>query len=79
MKAFVAGATGETGRRIVRQLVDRGIPVRALVRNVETARSILPAEVELVTGDVLQRDPLEAAIADCTILFLSNIPPAMGG
>ena len=69
MKAFVAGATGETGRRIVRQLVDRGIPVRALVRNVETARSILPTEVELVTGDVLQRDQLEAAIADCTVLF----------
>lgn len=69
MKAFVAGATGETGRRIVRQLVDRGIPVRALVRNLETARSILPAEVELVSGDVLQRDQLAEAISDCTVVF----------
>jgi uncharacterized protein YbjT (DUF2867 family) len=33
MKAFVAGATGETGRRIVKELVKRNIPVRAMVRN----------------------------------------------
>ncbi|MGL5196859.1 MAG: SDR family NAD(P)-dependent oxidoreductase, partial [Chroococcales cyanobacterium] len=28
MKAFVAGATGQTGRRIVEELVKREIPVR---------------------------------------------------
>jgi uncharacterized protein YbjT (DUF2867 family) len=33
MKAFVAGATGQTGQRIVKELVTRGIPVRALVRD----------------------------------------------
>ncbi|MBM0741881.1 SDR family oxidoreductase [Phormidium sp. CLA17] len=69
MKAFVAGATGETGRRIVLELVQRQIPVRALVRNVESARSILPAEVELVMGDVLKPESLSAAIADCTVLL----------
>ncbi|MFM7353547.1 MAG: NAD(P)H-binding protein, partial [Microcystis aeruginosa] len=52
MKAFVAGATGETGRRIVAQLVERQIPVRALVRNPEKAAEILPAGVEIVVGDV---------------------------
>jgi uncharacterized protein YbjT (DUF2867 family) len=69
MKAFVAGATGETGRRIVKQLVDRGITVRALVRNLEAARSILPADVELIEGDVLDRSGLTAAIGDSTVLF----------
>jgi len=44
MKAFVAGATGETGRRIVAELVKREIPVKALVRNIETAQQILPSE-----------------------------------
>lgn len=69
MKAFVAGATGETGRRIVKELVQRGIPVRALVRDVEKAKQILPPEAELVTGDVLQVESLKAAIADCTVLL----------
>lgn len=72
MKAFVAGATGETGRRIVQQLVDRGIPVRALVRDPEKARSILPTGVELVKGDVLNKADLVGAIADSTVLFCAT-------
>jgi uncharacterized protein YbjT (DUF2867 family) len=58
MKAFVAGATGETGRRIVQELVQRNIPVRALVR-----------DGELVEGDVLQTQSIREAIADCTVLL----------
>ncbi len=72
MKAFVAGATGETGRRIVQELVKRGVPVRALVRNLEAARVVLPPEVELVVGDVLQPATIEAAIADCTVLLCAT-------
>lgn len=72
MKAFVAGATGQTGRRIVKELVKRQIPVRALVRNVEAAREILPAEAELVTGDVLNPDSLSAAIGDSTVLLCAT-------
>jgi uncharacterized protein YbjT (DUF2867 family) len=72
MKAFVAGATGETGRRIVQQLVDRGIPVRAMVRNLEMAKSLLPAGVEIVLGDVLQPQTLAAAIGDATVIFCAT-------
>ncbi|MFZ1029088.1 MAG: SDR family oxidoreductase [Limnoraphis robusta] len=72
MKAFVAGATGQTGRRIVQQLVDQNIPVRALVRNLETAEKILPSEAELVVGDVLQPQSLKAAIADSTVLLCAT-------
>ncbi|MBE9096039.1 MULTISPECIES: NAD(P)H-binding protein [unclassified Tychonema] len=72
MKAFVAGATGQTGRRIVTELVKRGIPVRALVRNLETARQILPPEAELVTGDVLNATSLGAAIGDSTVLLCAT-------
>ncbi|MDY7050405.1 MAG: SDR family oxidoreductase [Microcystis panniformis WG22] len=74
MKAFVAGATGETGRRIVAQLVERQIPVRALVRNPEKAAEILPAGVEIVVGDVQQADKLEALIADCSVLLCATGP-----
>ncbi len=72
MKAFVAGATGETGRRIVQELVARNIPVRALVRDLEKARSILPEVVDLVQGDVLKPEDLSAALGDSTVLLCAT-------
>jgi uncharacterized protein YbjT (DUF2867 family) len=72
MKAFVAGATGETGRRIVQELVARNIPVRALVRDLEKARSILPGDVDLVQGDVLKLETLSAALGDSTVLLCAT-------
>ena len=72
MKAFVAGATGETGRRIVQELVQRNIPVRAMVRDMETARNILPSEAELVLGDVLQPESLPSALGDSTVLLCAT-------
>ncbi len=69
MKAFVAGATGETGRRIVQALVERQIPVRALVRDLAKAKAMLPIEAELVVGDVLNLGSLREAIADCTVIL----------
>ena len=39
LRAFVAGATGGTGQAIVRRLVAEGVPVRALVRNINQAVS----------------------------------------
>lgn len=72
MKAFVAGATGETGRRIVQELVQRQIPVRALVRNITTARSVLPAGVELIEGDVLDLSSIIKAIGDSTVVLCAT-------
>lgn len=72
MKVFVAGATGQTGRRIVQQLVERNIPVRALVRDIEKAKTILPAAAELVVGDVLSPNSLNDAIGDSTVLICAT-------
>ncbi|MBN4003909.1 NAD(P)H-binding protein [Nostoc sp. LPT] len=72
MKAFVAGATGETGRRIVQELIARNIPVRALVRDIEKARGILSPEAELVVGDVLQPESLTAALGDSTVVLVAT-------
>jgi uncharacterized protein YbjT (DUF2867 family) len=72
MKAFVAGATGETGRRIVQELIARGIPVRALVRDIEKAKGILQNNVELVEGDVLKPETLSAAIGDSTVILCAT-------
>ncbi|MEH2068488.1 MAG: NAD(P)H-binding protein [Nostoc sp.] len=72
MKAFVAGATGETGRRIVQELVARNIPVRALVRDIEKAKGIVSPEAELVVGDVLQPETLAAALGDSTVALVAT-------
>jgi uncharacterized protein YbjT (DUF2867 family) len=72
MKAFVAGATGETGRRIVQELIARNIPVRALVRDEQKARAILPHETELVVGDVLDPASITAALGDSTVVLCAT-------
>jgi uncharacterized protein YbjT (DUF2867 family) len=72
MKALVAGATGQTGRRIVQELVNRQIPVRALVRDLEKGKEILPSAAELVVGDVLKPETLTEAIADCTVILCAT-------
>jgi uncharacterized protein YbjT (DUF2867 family) len=69
MRALVAGATGQTGRRIVDQLLKEGVTVRALVRDRAKAQSELPADVEMVVGDVLNPGSLIAALADCQFLL----------
>lgn len=72
MKAFVAGATGQTGRRIVQELVQRQIPVRALTRSLEKGESILPPEAALVVGDVLKPETLDAAMGDATVVLCAT-------
>jgi len=65
MKVLVAGATGETGRRIVEELLKKKVEVRALVRDRQKAKEVLPSDVEWVIGDVLQPSTLQTAIAGC--------------
>ena len=72
MKVFVAGATGQTGRRIVSELVKRNIQVCALVRDEDKGKDILPAEVELLVGDVLKPESLSSAIAECNIVICAT-------
>ncbi|MGL5796087.1 MAG: SDR family oxidoreductase [Waterburya sp.] len=72
MRILVAGATGQTGRQIVRQLVEKNISVKALVRNRESAQAILPNTVELVVGDVLKPATLETALVDCSVLICAT-------
>lgn len=68
MRALVAGATGQTGRRIVEQLLSRDVTVKALVRDAAKAKAELPEGIEIVVGDVLKPETLRSAIADCQVL-----------
>ncbi|MET9227582.1 NmrA family NAD(P)-binding protein [Lentzea sp. NPDC003310] len=59
MTILVAGATGNAGAQVVRELLALGSPVRALTRNAAAAR--FPAGVEVVEGDLTRPEtiPLE--------------------
>lgn len=56
---LVTGATGRVGRAVVGQLVDAGVPVRALTRR--PAAAALPENVEVVAGDLTVPESLDAA------------------
>ena len=70
MTILITGATGQIGRQVVQQLVDRGADVRALVRTPATAD--LPDGVDVVQGDLLDVDALRRAFAGVRTLFLLN-------
>ena len=69
MRALVTGATGKVGGATARALLARGDQVRALVRDPERARGILPPELELVAGDVTEPETVAAAVRDCELVF----------
>lgn len=69
MKVFVAGATGRTGKRIVEVLTEKEISVVALVRDEAKGKEQLPANVELVVGDLADRDGLSEAMKDCNAVL----------
>lgn len=62
MTTLVTGATGNTGRHVVAELVRRGEHVRALSRNPAAAAERFPAEVQLVAGTHTAPETLDAAL-----------------
>ena len=65
----MTGATGKVGGAVARALLARGDSVRALVRSPEAAARLLPAEVELVPGDVTEPETLAPAVEGCELVF----------
>jgi uncharacterized protein YbjT (DUF2867 family) len=68
MNMLVTGATGFVGRQVVEQLLRAGVRVRALTRNPATAG--LPAEVEVVQGDLTAPASLAPALAGIERMYL---------
>ena len=74
---LVTGATGRVGRVVVDLLIDAGVPVRALTRRSEAAAAALPANVEVVTGDLTAPESLDAGLRGVGAVFLVwTAPPA---
>ncbi len=66
---LVIGATGRVGRAVVDQLVAVGVPVRTMAHRSEAATT-LPANVEVVTGDLTVPESLDAGLRGAGAAFL---------
>ena len=74
---LVTGATGNVGSAVVAELGDRGLPVRAFVRDPDRAAAILGPDVELAVGDFADPASIRAALEGIEVVFLAcaNVPP----
>ena len=69
MKTLVTGATGFLGSAIVRELLDNGREIKALIRNGADTRNIDNLEIEVVYGDLRDKSSLKTALLDCDVLY----------
>jgi nucleoside-diphosphate-sugar epimerase len=68
-RVLVTGGTGFTGSHLVRSLTADGHEVRVLTRAPERGRKILPAEVELVQGDIADPAAVARAVDGREVVF----------
>lgn len=59
---LLTGATGYVGGRLRRRFEERGMPLRCLARRPEELRARVAASTEVVRGDVLEPETLDAAL-----------------
>ncbi len=78
MTILLFGATGRIGPYAARALVDRGVAVRALVRDPDRAAGILPPGIELVSGDFGDDTSVDRALdeVDSVLLLTPHGPDA---
>lgn len=69
MKTLITGATGFVGSAVLRQLINAGRSVRALVRANSDRRNLAGLPVEIMIGDLKDRSSLDRTLAGCSILF----------
>ena len=65
---LVTGSTGTVGFNIVKYLLEKSRSVRVLVRDVDKAKKLLPADCEFFQGDVTDIHSIESAMRGCDVV-----------
>lgn len=75
---LVTGASGNVGSRVVTELRNRGVRVRAFVRDPDRAAGVLGGETELAVGDFAEPSTVRRALdgVDRLMLICPNDPSA---
>ena len=68
-RILVTGGTSFSGLHLVRSLVRDGHAVRVMTKSLERARALLPAECEIVPGEITTRDDVVHAIDGCDVVY----------
>lgn len=71
MKLLIFGATGGTGRELVRQALNQGHSVTAFVRNPARIEDIQHENLQIVRGDVLDVTDVENAVAEQEAIMIT--------
>ena len=69
MKAFVTGASGFTGSHLVKALARQGDSVVGLVRHSSNLSRLADTNVQLVYGDITDREALKTAMTGVDVIF----------
>jgi uncharacterized protein YbjT (DUF2867 family) len=67
----VAGATGRTGRLVVKNLIAEGYEVRAMVRSLEKGKQVFGEEIAMVQADVTKPSTLPPLLAGADFVISS--------
>ncbi len=70
-RILILGATGMLGQPVTRSSVEMGNQVRVLVRNSEKAHQMFGDEIEIVKGNVLNRENIQVAMTECDAVHIS--------
>ena len=68
-RSLVTGANGHLGNNLVRYLINKGIPVRASVRNIGNTQALAGLDCEIVQAEMTEKESLSRALEGISICY----------